>query len=243
MFGKSKKTNKGTVPDFAPGDISEKTGQEYFERGARTVIERNRWFLISCILGIVLVAMSVSFSFLLPLKKVELFQITKAEGGRLVVDTTPVGNWTPDHDSLTYFLNQWANAVFDVNRSTIDKMITDSLAITVGNATDQLREFRIQDNPLVNLSKIPNYNRTYEFRSINFVKNDVALLRFRTITRMNDIVKSETYLMTITFILQKPETIEQVVKNPAGIYITNFSLSKESSGGDYFNPRSSPSDD
>lgn len=221
---------KKILPDFAPGDISERTSQEYFERGARTVIERNRWFLVSCLLSITIIAMSVSFALLLPLKKVELFQVTKAEGGRLVVDTTPIGNWTPDHDSLTYFLNQWANAVFDVNSATIETMIADSLAITVGNATEQLREFRMADNPLVNLSRIPNYNRTYEFKSINFVKNDVALLRFRTITRMNDKVRTETYLMTITFILRKPETIEQVVKNPAGIYITHFSLSKESGG-------------
>lgn len=231
MMAKMKKTEKKkSVADFAPGDISEKASQEYFERGARIVIERNRYFLLACLLCIVIIALSVSLACLLPLKKVELFQVTKAEGGRLIVDTTPVGNWTPDHDSLTYFLNQWANAVFDVNRSTIEKMITDSLAITVGNATEQLREFRMEDNPLVNLNKIPNYNRTYEFRSINFVKNDVALLRFRTITRMNDIVKTQTYLMTITFILKKPETIEQVVKNPAGIYITHFSLSKESGG-------------
>ena len=228
MFNRSRKSKTTkNIPDFAPGDISVDTTREYFERGARATVERNRWFLVSCLLVLVLLAQAAALVALFPLKTVETFQVTKEEGGRLVVDSTPVGNWAPDSDSITYFLSKWANSVFDVNRATIDKMITESASIAIGNATSQLQDFRIRDNPLVNLNKTPNYNRSYEFKSINFVKDDVALLRFRTITRTNDLVKEATYLMTINFTRIKPRSIEQVVKNPAGIYITNFTLSEE----------------
>lgn len=225
---KNKVKAKGMVPDAAPGDLALNPSIRHFELGANARIERNRWFLISMILALALIASTVSFTFLLPLKTVETFQVTKTDGGRLVVDSTPVGNWEPDSDSITYFLNRWANTVWDVNHATVDSMIRESSLYVIGNAAAQLSEFRARDNPLMSLGKTPNYNRSYEFLSINYVKNDVGLLRFRTITRAGDEVKQRVYLMTITFTRIKPKNMEQVVRNPAGIYITNFNVSEES---------------
>lgn len=222
---KKSKSNQH-LPDPTPGIVHD-TARKYFETGTEPWIDRNRWFLISLILSVAVLGMGMALYVLLPLKTVETFQVTKVEGGRYVVDATPVGNWNADNDAIGYFLNQWANNVFDINRSTIDRTIAQSASIAIGNANAQLRELRLKDNPWVLLRENADFNRSYKYRSINFIKDDVALLRFETTTRKAGLAKNVYYAMTITFTRIKPKTRDQVISNPAGLYITNFNITEE----------------
>lgn len=219
-----------TPPDFAPGHLAKDTALEHFERGARPSLERNRWFLIALVLAAGHVANGIGWNIALPLKTVQTFQVNKVDGGRLVADGTAVGNWAPDSDSIAYFLNKWANSVFDVNRATIDGTLTESGELVIGSAKAQLQELRRKDNPLVSLRDYPQYSRTYEFTTVNFIKDDVALLRFRTIARLTpeSTPTVVTYAMTVSFTRVKPTTRAEVMKNPAGLFITNINLTEES---------------
>lgn len=228
MKNTAKKRSTGTVPDFAPGDIARDTSVEYFERGAKASIERNRWFLISLLLVGAHIANGVAWGVVLPLKTVETYQINKVEGGRLVADPNAVGHWSPDSDSISYFLNKWASNVMEVNAATIEGTLSEASEIAVGTAKDQLRELRLKDNPLIMLRDVPGYSRNYEFVSFNTVKDDVVLLRFKTVTRRGDNATTATHSMTITFTRVKPTTRAQVMKNPAGLFVTNFNLTEES---------------
>ncbi len=218
------------VVDFAPGPISKDTAQKHFERGAGVAVDRNRWFAVSVLLAAALIANAVAWNTFLPLKSVETFQVNKVEGGRLVTDSTAVGSWAPDSDSVAYFINKWANSVFDVNRATLEGTLAESGEQVVGNAKSQLTEMRKKDNPLVALRDYPSYNRNYEFITINFIKDDVALLRFRTTKRYTPETAPiiTTHAMTVTFTRVKPTTRAQIMKNPAGLFITNFNATEES---------------
>lgn len=216
------------IPDFVPGKYSANAAKKYFELGTQPTIERNRWFLISLLLVVVVIGQTMLFNYVLPLKTTETFQVNKVDGGRLIVDGTPVGSWEPDSDSIGYFLNQWGRTVFDINQSTIEQTISEASSMVVGTAVQQLRELRQKDNPLVLLRDTPSLSRTYEFISINFIKSDVALLRFKTITRATSRPPVEiTYAMTMTFVRVKPTTKAQVMRNPAGLFISNFNLTEE----------------
>jgi type IV secretory pathway component VirB8 len=220
----------GVPPDFAPGEMSKDTALEHFERGARPSLERNRWFLIALVLATGHVFNGIGWNIALPLKSVETFQVNKVDGGRLVADGTAVGNWAPDSDSIAYFLNKWANSAFDVNRATIEGTLTEAGGLVIGSAKAQLAELRKKDNPLVALRDFPGYNRTYEYITLNFVKDDVALLRFRTITRLSAEAApmTVTYAMTVSFTRVKPTSRAEVMKNPAGLFITNINITEES---------------
>lgn len=220
----------GLPPDFAPGPLAKDTEVEYFERGARPTLERNRMFLIAVVLAAGHVVNGVAWNIFLPMKSVETYQVNKVEGGRLVADGTAVGNWAPDSDSIAYFLNKWANSVFDVNRATIDGTLTEAGGLVIGSAKAQLSEMRRKDNPLVSLRDYPQYSRTYDYTTLNFIKDDVALLRFRTITRLTpeSIPVIVTYAMTVSFTRVKPTTRAEVMKNPAGLFITNINITEES---------------
>jgi type IV secretory pathway component VirB8 len=225
------KSNSGAPPpDFAPGPLSKDTALEHFERGARPTLERNRMFLICIVLAAGHLANGIAWNIFLPLKTVETYQVNKVDGGRLVADGAAVGNWAPDSDSIAYFLNKWANSVFDVNRATIEGTLTEAGGLVVGSAKAQLAELRKKDNPLISLRDYPTYSRTYEYTTLNFIKDDVALLRFRTITRLSteSAPVITTYAMTLSFTRVKPTTRAEIMKNPAGLFITNINLTEES---------------
>lgn len=222
-------SRQGTPPDFAPGDISSDTARRYFDRGTQPSIDRNRSYLLSVILAAGLAGCVWIIAGLLPLKTVETFQVNKVEGGRLVVDGEPVGKWSPDSDSIAYFLNQWAKNVFDINTSTLDSTTAESGQMVVNAAVAQLADLRNRDNPYALLRKCAGLIRTYDYKTVNFVKDDVALLRFKTTTRCpNAAPKVDAYAMTVSFVRVKPSTREQVMRNPAGLYISNFNLTEES---------------
>lgn len=222
------KSGQPKTGDFAPSPINEDTSRIYFDRGARPIIQRNHANLISLILAVGLAGAAWSFGLLIPLKTVETFQVTKVDGGRLVTDGEPVGRWSPDSDSIAYFINNWGKNVFDINASTIESTIAESSQMTVGTAVEQLRELRRKDNPLALLRESPGLSRQFKHTSINFIKDDVALLRFRTITRAPGIQpKEQAYAMTVTFVRVKPTTRAQVMQNPAGLFISNFNLTEE----------------
>lgn len=222
-------TQTDNPPDFAPGEYSADTARKYFDRGARHMVDSNRSFVIIIILSLIILSGIWTFNLLLPLKTVETFQVTRHDTGRLTADTEPVGKWYPDSDSVAYFLNQWGSKVFTINPSTITTTTKEASQMVVGSAVDQLRALRLKDNPFLLLKESPNLTRDYFHVSINFLKEDVALLRFRTVTRVapGTEPKEVTYALTITFVRIKPSTREQVITNPGGLFVSNFNLSEE----------------
>lgn len=219
-----------TPPDFTPGPTKQAAEQEYFARGAKKDVQNNRLFFIAVLLAAGHVLQGVAWNGFLPLKSVETYVVNQVDKGRLVADGAPVGTWTPDDDAIDYFVNQWASKTWDVNRATIESTFAESAEQVVGTAKVQLQELRNRDNPLASLHDIPGYSRTYDFISMNKVKSDVRLLRFRTVTRLSPEAAPTitNYAMTVTFTRVKPRTRADVMKNPAGLFITSFNPTEES---------------
>lgn len=219
-----------TPPEFTPGDPHEAARRRHYELGAGSRIERNRWFLVSCILGVALVVNGAGTFRLFPLKVVEPVVIHQSESGRRVVDINQSGNWMPDQPALAFSLNQWVEWVFAINGATVEANLARAAAKTVGTASDQLRDLRRRENPLVLLRDNSKLVREYQNLSVNFLEGgNASLLRFRTTTRgaPGAVPEYRNYAMTINFTVIKPTTREEILKDPAGVYITGFNLTDE----------------
>ncbi len=231
LFRKS--ANAGSAskapPDFTPGPPDEAARRVHYEMGAGSRIERNRWFLLACIEAVALVANGAASIRLFPLKTVEPVVIHQSDSGRRVIDTSQSGVWVPDQPALSYALNQWVEQVFAINGATVEANLARAASKTIGTASDQLRDLRRKENPLVLLRDNPRLVREYENLSINFLGSDAALIRFRTTTRRapGAAPESRSYAMTINFNVVKPTTREEILKDPAGVYITGFNLNDE----------------
>lgn len=217
-----------------PGPVNQAATQEYFARGSLQSVHIGHWKAIATVLAISLGFCGLGFSYLIPLKTVEIITVGKVEGGggRIIVEQGRTG-WKADQDTIGYFLNSWTEATFDINFSTWKRNVERSAGMVTGVALEQLRELfkREEFNSASIISSKPNFVRTYEFISMNFIKDDVALIRFRLVSRQNAGAPPETkvFALTANFSMTTPKTQQDAIKNPAGIYITSFNLSEEAS--------------
>ncbi|MBK4736078.1 type IV secretion system protein [Noviherbaspirillum pedocola] len=226
---KTSKSKAKQPPDFAPGELADETSRIYFDLLATERTGKKRLLYAVVFLAGVIALQGGALFRLMPLKTIETIPVWKVEGGRVVTDGQAVASWAPDQEMIAYFVNSWAEAVFDINAATIEDTTRRAVEMTIGMATDQLRDLRQRDNPMVLLRDSPGLIRTYEYSSANFISDNVLLLRFKATTRRpNSTPQTVSYALTATFTRIKPTDRNTLMRNPAGLYIKSFSLSEES---------------
>lgn len=215
------------IPTVVAGPIDDQANRKVFNATVGRTVENNRMFVVLFIVLISNVFLAVALYQLFPLKSVEVYMATKQDGGRVLIDSEPVGLWKPQNDEIAYALNEWASWVFTINKSTLEANIERSLARTTGAASVQLRELLDRDNPKSYLKKDPDFVRNYEFITVNFINDETALLRFKTSVPGSK-TGEVTYSMTVSFIRIKPKDRKELMKNIGGIHFSSFNLQIES---------------
>lgn len=229
-------TNKQQVGAKAlnttPGPLKQAARQEYFGRGSLQNVQILHWKIICAVLAFIAAVQAIGFTQLIPLKTVEVITVTKIEnGGGRVVSELGKSGWKSDSETTGYFLNAWAELTFDINFSTWKRNVDRSATMVTGTALDQLRELlkKAEFNSASLINDKPAFVRTYETVSVNFIKDDVALIRFKLTSRATpgSTPEIKTFAITTNFIITPPKTQLEALRNPAGIFITSFNLSEE----------------
>jgi len=220
----------GDAPPYTPGPVRESTRRRYFNRGEDLRVRGNQILIVTFGLLFLCVAQAVAFAFLLPLKTVLPVMVRESESGRLTADFNAFANYVPDQNAIAFHLTEWAENVFDINASVIDDRLRAAGSFVIGDASDQLKELVRQQNPLSRLHQYPNLRRTFKRLSVNFVKDDTALIRYQLTERTGPGATpvTSTWLISVTFTRVPPTRPEQAERNPAGLYITSFNNSQES---------------
>ena len=215
---------------LTPGPSHEAAKRQYFERGSAEKILGNQWRTFSLLLCVVVMILGITIQQLFPLKTTEVYLATKQEGGRISVEESNA-NWSPDQETVLYFVSDWMSNLAEVNLATWERTTAKALELTTSAATDQARDFlrKSGNNPAALLKDSPGYVRTYELVSANLLKEGSALIRFRTVSRGNNSVETASYAVTINYAKFKPLNRKQALVNPTGLAIVSFNISDETS--------------
>lgn len=233
---KQSKTSKASITRTAtigrvPGPMEEAAVRVYYERGSKQSIERNMWRITALgSMGISLL-MGGALVLLLPLKSVETIQINKDQAGRVSVQNVDAQRFTADDDVKMAWANDWVSNLTEINGATWKRSIEQTAAKSIATAIDQVRDYLAKDEnqPAQILYEKPLYIREFSRQSINMLSPNVVLLRYSLTSRpapgAPKVVKS--YAMTITLATVKPRSRDEVVSNPSGLAVQNFSISEE----------------
>lgn len=223
---------KQSAIQSTPGPLIDAAKKSYFERGSLQSVNIMHWKYISGVLGALSLILASAILVMLPLKETVVVAVSKPESGsgRLLTESSTSG-FKADQQVISYFLNGFVENVFDINLSTWKRNIDRAATITTGTGLDQLRTLvqRPEFNGVRLLTENPNFVRTYQTTSVNYVKEDVLLIRFNLTSRSAPGVTPEekSYAITINFVMVKPKTQEEALRNPGGIYVSSFNLSQE----------------
>lgn len=228
----NKSTKQSKPVDLINPGLRSEAFNNYFGRGNAQAVMLRYTNTIIVILVVIILCLALALSQLIPLKTYQIVHVSNLEGGRVSTEKID-SNWKPSQANIGFFLNVWAENTFNINYSTWRENIDKSSKIVSGTAYEQLRTLFRRDefNSASIINKTPNFVKAYEKVSINFIKDDVILIRFKTtaISQPGATPVVKFYALTLNISYSTPSSMEQALNNPAGIVITSFNLSEETS--------------
>lgn len=229
MFSKKSTKHNDSEITTVPGVPSEASRRTFFARGSAISVERNHWRIATFGLVAALVLSSVAIFRMLPLVRVQAVLVHESKSGQLSAQAVNDESFSPDQAAIAYAINDWASNLLTVNGTIQQELVDKALAITTGQATDQVKAFYQVNNPAALMRHQPEFLRTYHYLSINFINANAALLRFETTDRQSPGAQPESSIfdMTVSFAIAPPKTVNEAIRNPSGLYVTSFNLNKE----------------
>jgi type IV secretory pathway TrbF-like protein len=216
-----------SVPSTAP-ITANAAAKGFFERFGGPTVESSRWFSVSVLLLIVVLAQGIAISQMLPLKTVVPYKIEVTADGRITNQPIAATEYVPGINEKKYFLSQWTTKLFTLDRFFTEKYLLDAYAITRDQASSQFSDYVSRFQPLIKLKADPTLNQQVTIRSVSFVQEGVALVRFRIDTRADkQALVSKDLMLTINYAIVTPKTEQEIYQNPIGLVITQFAVSED----------------
>ena len=234
MFGRNKDAAASApIPPFTPGPEPSAAQRQFFARGGKIAVDRNRWFVIAMVMAAGYIAVGIAFWQLIPLKSVTPILLSQQDGGRVVPFAVADGKpFQPGEEVIAYHVKEWAANLWSINASTLDITQKAALRKIAGNAVIQVDAWLKANNPYVEIKNNPTTIRQIEPVSLNFLKRDSVLFRFREISyaASGAVPRVKVVALTLNFVLRKPESRDAVFENPLGLFITNVNATEEAGG-------------
>ena len=200
----------------------------YFERFAAPLLARNRLFLLLVLESVALILLGVAFLSQGPDGNRVPYLVREHASGRVTVQSLGQLSFTPGHNSLRYFLGRWTVRLLSLNPALTASSLAADYEWTRGAAVGQFTHWVRTTAPLAVLTRHPNRVRTVRLESLSFLPGNVALIRCRTTRRSNRSagVQRTEWVLTLIYLIVPPRTSSAVLKDPIGLFITNFNIQR-----------------
>lgn len=197
----------------------------YFERFAAPVLARNRLYVLVILQSLALAALALALVSLLPLRRTVPYLVREHTSGRVTTLALAGRAYTPDRNTLRYFLGRWTVRLLTLNPSLTVSDLTDDYRMTRAAAVAQFADWVHRTDPL---QKLARGVRTVHLQSLSFLPGSVALIRCRTSARSirGGRLKRVEWLITLNYIIIRPRTPEAILHNPLGLFITDFTIQR-----------------
>lgn len=209
----------------APPQLSHRTLRAYLALGEGERLQSRRWFVFTIALAIIVFMMALALVQLVPLKeRVPYFFEVDRVTGEVRESNRVVEQFTPDETSIRYHLARWAENLLIVDQHSRDLRLPETARLLRGDATEQWQAFIRREAPVQKLVDDPNYRRQARLLSLAFLSRDTALIRLEVTDNRR---VSRRVQITVSYVIIPPKSEEDVMRNPLGLWIINFSVTDE----------------
>ncbi|MCG7871006.1 MAG: type IV secretion system protein [Candidatus Thiodiazotropha lotti] len=214
-----------TIP---PATQSPRAALEAWQRNEKPKLDRDRYAILAVLSSILAVALAGVIFLLLPLKTVAPYIIETDATGRTEVVGAAQEKFDPTEAQIIYFISRWTESLWSLDRALIKNNLESAYGMTRGKGSDVFRQFVRANKPIERSTSDPSLTAVVQIKTINFIGDHTALARFVVTERSKEIPpRTDTYMMTLHWAIQPPKTAAQIMKNPIGFFVTDFSWSKE----------------
>lgn len=212
----------------APDHIYDKSRKGWYESFGASMVEKNRYFMLLLISLLAIVALAISFSFLMPMKTVVPYAIRVHDDGTVDAQIMTQANYVPGEPEKRYFIGQWVEGILTIDPTLSEIYLPASYRMTMGRATEELRKM-IETQKPIERAKIDGIKRKAEVTNISFITPEVAMVVVDTVTSRKGYTGEirEKYRVSVKFSIIQPKTEEEIMNNPIGLYVSDYTINKD----------------
>lgn len=199
------------------------------DRNVAPVMRGNRLMVLLGVQSIAVAAMALALYQMVPLKTVEPYLMRVTETGRTESSNQFLEKYSVNDAQKAYFLSRWVESFMDVD-DRLEERLKHAMRFTRGNASKKLAEWVKENNLLSRSLENPSLEIHTQIVAVNAIGSDQVLIRFYTVTRglpNSTGPQRDNWSITAKYIQVKPSTAEEADFNPVGMYVVDFSLTKE----------------
>lgn len=189
-----------------------------------------RWALaLALVSSVIAVMLAFAVMLLVPLKQPVPYFLEVRQDGSVEPSKTVAHQYAPNERTLQYFAARFISHLL-----TIDEQMRVNLPLTYeftrGSAMAQWQQFTQQDQAVARLSANPSLRRSIVFEGAPTLVAATQELRSgafvfflqETTTTTGAQAQQRRVKFTLDFVVNPPEDLATVLKNPIGFYVTGF---------------------
>jgi len=210
--------------------INPKAQAAVIDRTIAPVMRGNRLMVLLALQSVAITALALAFYQLLPLKTVEPYLMRVTETGRTESSNEFLEKYSVNDAQKAYFLSRWVESFMDLEGDRLEERLRNAARFTRGKASKKLAEWVKENNLLARSIENPSLEIHTQIVAVNAIGSDQALIRFYTVTRGlpgSTVPQRDNWSITAKYIQVKPSTAEEADFNPVGMYVVDYSLTKE----------------
>lgn len=221
---------KKTSPSYQPTEMAEtpyqKAKQEWDDRIGNARIQAANWRFAAILSLIVSLLLLVLLIISLSLGKDRLYIAQVTTEGHVVNVAPLTQQYQPTLAQKEYFLTQFVKLIRELPMDPIvaRQHWTEAYQFLSQRASEQLNEILRKDDPL---KKLGNQTIAVKINDINPMSDKTFQINWtETVTNNEGSIESaKAYSGVFTMMIKEPESQQQILSNPLGIYITDFHYS------------------
>lgn len=205
--------------------------REWFERMGSPVVERDRYFVLAALFGIAFAGVVGTLMTMMPLTRVEPYvvQVDKITG-QTMASRAAAQAYKPGAAERQYFITKWVRGLLALDPNTTEQALAEVYENTRGKGVEEFTDFVNKTKPIVRVRTEAGLTRTVEIKSYSPLNEQSALVRLVTEERGLDRgVTRRSYVVTIHYAIDPPDTESEIMRNPIGLFVTHFAINEDMS--------------
>jgi len=213
----------------SPLTAYEKGQRVWFESVGTPVVERARYFILAALLAIAFISLVVTLMRMMPLTRVEPFYVQVDQvTGEAVATRGAAKSYKPGEAEKRYFIVLWVRYLLELDPHATERNLAYVYETSRGKAIDEFTDFVNKKKPIVRVRTEPGLTRTVEIKSFSPLNEQSALIRLVTEERgINRQTIRNSYVVTIHYAIEPPDTEAKILKNPIGLFVTHFAINED----------------
>lgn len=210
--------------------INPKAHGAAIDRSVAPIMRGNKLMILMAVQTIAIVVLGAAIYQMLPLKTVEPYIMRVDATGRTESANESLEKFNVNEAQKAYFLSRWVESFMSLKKDRIEEGLKNATRFTRGAASQKLADWIKENNPLAASIANPKLDIHTQIVAVNAINDDQALIRFYTVTRGEPNASAPVrnhWSLTAKFIQVKPATAEEADFNPVGLYVIDYSLTKE----------------